>query len=394
MPEVGVMKRSACATVALGDVASNSTVATETPVADGFSRYIIGKHIPGNGSKITTWNEVGDGEFGSRIRTIIKPGDVVCTTRGPKLRVAVATFECLSAHTTFILRTKNPDVLVPEFLQAIACSDGFQDHLRRNFRGSTNLFVNWSDAARFEFPLPPLDEQRRIAYALATVEGVDEEYGRLYAAGEAALDAQISRDLLDGQREVPPSLLRVHADVQYGLTLGPSRRGRSESLPYLRVANVLRGRVDLSEIKIAGRLAGDDAYRLVDADVLVVEGHASVDEIGRAAIWRQSVYEMFHQNHLIRIRCWGTLNPEYLVLAINSGLGRSYFRAHAKNTSGLNTINSTVVKDFKLPVPPLETQAAIVRRAMLLASGLDGVRARRTELQAMKRSILTQVDRA
>jgi hypothetical protein len=223
------------------------------------------------------------------------------------------------------------------------------------------------------------------------MEAVGETYVRLSEVGEVALEAQIAKDLLDTQRKVSLTPLRAHANVQYGLTLGPSRRGRGESIPYLRVANVLRGRLDLSDIKAAGRLPGDDAYRLVTGDVLVVEGHASVNEIGRAAVWRASDQGMFHQNHLIRIRCADSLNPEYLALAINSGLGRGYFRAQAKNTSGLNTINSTVVKDFPLPVPPVQTQAAIVRGAMLLASGLGGVRSRCAALRAMKRSILTQV---
>ncbi|MEQ1757591.1 MAG: hypothetical protein ABL986_04685 [Vicinamibacterales bacterium] len=167
MPDVAMQrKKTGWANVALGDVAMNSTVATQTPEQDGFTRYIIGKHIPDDGDKITTWGEVGDGEFGSRIRTVVKPGDIVCTTRGPQLRVAVATFDCLSAHTNFVLRTNNAGVILQDYLQALACSDRFQEHLRRNFRGSTNLFVNWSDAAKFEFALPPIDEQRRLTSAL------------------------------------------------------------------------------------------------------------------------------------------------------------------------------------------------------------------------------------
>lgn len=89
--------------VKLGDVVTDSTAATKDYEADGFSRYIIGKHIPEDG-RISEWSPVGDGDFGSRIRTIVRAGDVICTTRGPKLRVAVATFDCLSAHTNFILR--------------------------------------------------------------------------------------------------------------------------------------------------------------------------------------------------------------------------------------------------------------------------------------------------
>jgi hypothetical protein len=93
--------------VALGEVADNSTAATKDPFGDGYTRYVIGKHIPTDSSKITTWNEVGDGEFGSRIRTMFRAGDIICTTRGPNLRVAVPDFDGLCAHTNFILRTKD-----------------------------------------------------------------------------------------------------------------------------------------------------------------------------------------------------------------------------------------------------------------------------------------------
>jgi len=76
--------------VKLGQVAINSTIASKDHEADEHTRYIIGKHIPEDGSRITTWNPVGDAEFGSRIRTIVRKGDVVCTSRGPKIKVAVA----------------------------------------------------------------------------------------------------------------------------------------------------------------------------------------------------------------------------------------------------------------------------------------------------------------
>ncbi len=155
--------------VRFGDVVENSTAATKDYKADGFTRYIIGKHIPQDG-RVTDWNPVDDGEFGSRIRTIVRAGDVICTTRGPKLRVAVASFDCLSAHTNFILRAMDERVILQEIAEAVARSSGFQDHLRRNFRGSTNLFVNWSDAAKYEFALPPLEEQRRLVRRLSAVQ--------------------------------------------------------------------------------------------------------------------------------------------------------------------------------------------------------------------------------
>jgi restriction endonuclease S subunit len=125
---------------------------------------------------------------------------------------------------------------------------------------------------------------------------------------------------------------------------------------YLCVANVMRGSFDLSEIKAVGTAEGDDAHRLFKGDVLIVEGHADVAQIGRAAVWAGEVPNMFHQNHLIRARCGEGLAPQFLCLLINSPHGQTYFRSHAKSSSGLNTINSTVVKDYVVPAPPIEVQ--------------------------------------
>src|SRR5438094_4314246 len=78
--------------VRLGDVAVNSTDVSIATEAEGYERYIIGKHIPADSHRVNSWNQVGDGEFGPRIRTIFRPGDVICTTRGPNLRVVTVDF--------------------------------------------------------------------------------------------------------------------------------------------------------------------------------------------------------------------------------------------------------------------------------------------------------------
>ena len=61
-----------------------------------------------------------------------------------------------------------------------------------------------------------------------------------------------------------------------------------------------------------------EKFLLKNGDVLIVEGHANVDEIGRAALWRAERDGILHQNHLIRVRCLPDLSPEYLNLYLNS----------------------------------------------------------------------------
>lgn len=71
---------------------------------------------------------------------------------------------------------------------------------------------------------------------------------------------------------------------------------------------------------------------------------------------------MLHQNHIIRARCGSELLPEVLVSYINSSFGKSYFQRNAKSTSGLNTINSSVVKKLKVPIIDIELQKEFVQK--------------------------------
>src|SRR5215467_2939451 len=108
--------------VALGDVAVNSTAVSLDPVSEGFERYIIGEHIPAGGDRVQEWGTVGDSGFGPRIRTIFQPKDVICTTRGPNLKVVRVDFKGLCAHTNFVLRTSDPSELLQPYLEAVARS--------------------------------------------------------------------------------------------------------------------------------------------------------------------------------------------------------------------------------------------------------------------------------
>ena len=161
-------------------------------------------------------------------------------------------------------------------------------------------------------------------------------------------------------------------DVQGGLQLSQRRELLSLKAPYLRVANVYRNHLDLSEVKMIG-LTEDEFQRvcLQKDDVLVVEGHGNSKEIGRCALWDGSIAECVHQNHLIRMRVKSSdIAPTYLSYYMNIG-GGAYFERTSNTTSGLNTISTGIVKRCPLVFPPLSLQqkfATIVQRFERLRS--------------------------
>ncbi len=111
------------------------------------------------------------------------------------------------------------------------------------------------------------------------------------------------------------------AQVHGGIQKQPKRAPKQNAFPYLRVANVLRGRLDLSEIELMELFGNElETLRLQPGDLLIVEGNGSVTEIGRSAVWKGQIPDCVHQNHIIRVRLLGGC-PEYVDYFWNSPRG-------------------------------------------------------------------------
>jgi type I restriction enzyme S subunit len=157
----------------------------------------------------------------------------------------------------------------------------------------------------------------------------------------------------------------------------------SVDVPYLRVANVQRGWLDLSEVKLIAVRASDvDRYRLANQDILMTEG-GDWDKLGRAAIWRGEITCCIHQNHIFRLRIPSdSILPEWVVLYANSDCGRRFFEDSSKQTTNLASINLTQLRSCPIPLPPLAEQHRIVAKVdelMALCDQLEAARQQREQ---------------
>jgi type I restriction enzyme, S subunit len=131
-------------------------------------------------------------------------------------------------------------------------------------------------------------------------------------------------------------------------------------VPYLRVANVQRGYLNLAEVKtIEATETEIRDLRLQRGDVLLNEG-GDRDKLGRGWIWNDELRECIHQNHVFRVRPDRTrIEPKYLSYYTNTH-GQRYFLEQGKQTTNLASINLTKLGALPIPVPPLELQRAMV----------------------------------
>jgi type I restriction enzyme S subunit len=142
--------------------------------------------------------------------------------------------------------------------------------------------------------------------------------------------------------------------------MGKVVNGDALELPYLRVANVQDGHLDLDVIKTVA-VSHDDVARfsLQPGDVLFTEG-GDFDKLGRGTVWRGEVPNCLHQNHVFAVRpSPAKLLPEFLAALASSAHGRRFFQLSSKQSTNLASINSTQLKEFPVPLPSLDLQRKI-----------------------------------
>jgi len=179
--------------------------------------------------------------------------------------------------------------------------------------------------------------------------------------------------------------------ISGGVTLGRKLADRNAvSRPYLRVANVQRGKLLLDHMKSLEVPAVELAkYRLESGDLLITEG-GDWDKVGRTAIWRGEIPECLHQNHVFRAR---PLSAEWCSrwteMYLNSAPARAYFAASSKQTTNLASINMTQLKSCPFPVPPLPEQHRIVTKVDQLLALVDRLKADLAESRALQERLAT-----
>ncbi|ART68894.1 hypothetical protein BTO20_10120 [Mycobacterium dioxanotrophicus] len=283
-------------------------------------------------------------------------GDVVLGRRGEMGRCAVvdATANGYLCGTGSLIVRPGP-ALSSKFLSLLLSSPDMVRTLERESLGTTMPNLNQEIVSKIQISLPPLDEQRRIAAILDHTDAIRIKQRAAIDCVNQLGHSEFAR-MFDGIK--PQATLGECGDIQGGLQVTKARDSLPLAMPYLRVANVHRGRLDLSEVKLISVTATEQARtRLESGDLLFVEGHANPREVGRVAMWTGEIHDCVHQNHLIRFRPNADrLDPVFAVAWFNSEAGASHFRRAGNTTSGLNTISTSTVRSAPTAIPPIGEQ--------------------------------------
>jgi len=383
-----------------------------------------------------TYRFIDDAAFAQEhARSRVAANDVLLTIVGTIGRTAVVPEGLPSFALQRSVAVLTPrDDLLPKYLCYQLQAPATQRYFEENARGTAQKGVYLKTLGATPILVPPLDEQREIVDEIekqfsrldeavanlqrvkanlkrykasvlkAAVEGrlveteasIAQREGRSYETGEQLLQRILEerRSKWNGKGKYKEPLLPVTdelpalpegwtwarldslAALKGGITVDSKRVDPSaRSVPYLRVANVQRGFIDLAEVKQINASPADiKELRLEHGDVLFNEG-GDRDKLGRGWIWEGQLGDCIHQNHVFRARMYlGAMTPK-LVSWWGNTFGKDYFLRVGKQTTNLASINLGKLSEFPVPVPPRAVQLRMVQEIERLLSVVDEVEA-------------------
>ena len=358
-------------TVALGDLCEfvrgpfGGSLKKNIFVSDGYAVYEQQHAINNQCADFRYF--ITEDKFREMQRFVVKPNDILMSCSGTIGKTTIVSSDApLGIINQALLKITASEEVDTLFLKLFMQSSHFNAQLMNTVDGAAIQNVaSVKILKQILISLPPLAEQKRIAAILDKADAIRKKRQQAVELADQFLKSvfmDMFGDPVTNPKGWDEKRLDNIASVRSGVTKGRQLYGKSTvSAPYMRVANVQDGHLNLDDIQHIEVLQGDiDRYRLMPGDLLLTEG-GDRDKLGRGAVWQGEIKDCIHQNHIFCVRSdVGIICPEFLSAQIASQRGKRYFLKVGKQTTGIATINKTALSAYPALVPPMELQEKFI----------------------------------
>jgi type I restriction enzyme S subunit len=334
--------------VKFGDVVKNANLTERNPAAAGIDRIVGLEHLDPENLHIRRWNAAQDGTSFSRK---FVPGQTLFgKRRAYQRKVAFAEFEGICSGDILTFEPKSEKVLLPELLPFICQSDAFFDHALGTSAGSLSPRTSWKALKDFEFPLPSIEEQKRIAEILWAADEVVESNLNLLKSINIYKETLIERELVSTSKE---GNLEDYC-LSDGIKIGPFgsllhlEDYQSEGVPVVMPADIENGAIVEERIARISHQKADELanYRLRENDILFPRR----GDLTKRAIVLKNQENWLCGTGTIRVRLKDNINPRAVFLAVTSDTTNRWLERFSVGTTMPNLNASTIKKiPFHLP---------------------------------------------
>lgn len=188
--------------VLLGDVASEYKEKCKGS-KDGYP--IVGlEHLVPEEINLSSWDENKENTF----TKIFRKGHVLFGRRRAYLKkAAVALFDGICSGDITVIEAK-PEKIIPELLPFVIQNDNLFDFAVGKSAGSLSPRVKWEHLKNYEFELPSLDKQCRLAELLWSMNDTRKAYKKLIDETDNLVKSQFIGPAAHKDFSVHATLLR------------------------------------------------------------------------------------------------------------------------------------------------------------------------------------------
>jgi restriction endonuclease S subunit len=315
--------------------------------------YVGLEHLDPQDVHVRRWGK-GSDVIGTKLR--FRKGDIIFgRRRAYQRKLAVAEFDGICSAHAMVVRAK-PEVMLPKFLPFLMMSDRFMNRAVEISVGSLSPTINWKTLKREEFALPTLDQQRRIAEILWSVDDVLQANIDQSAACHLIVQATVD-EIFDanGTRKdiVLKPLDKLTTKIVDGVHKTPNYT--QEGAPFIVIENLNRGSyIDFSDT----RFVSWDDHREFIKRAHPEPGDVLVSKDGTLGLTRyvdtERAFSIFVSVALLKPK-HSVLDGRFLAFYMRSQL----FWEHVRRTSAGSALKHIHLRDFKtapFPLFPIQVQ--------------------------------------
>ncbi|MDA9323094.1 restriction endonuclease subunit S [Flavobacteriaceae bacterium] len=397
-----------------GDVAIQQKGKVDRDNTD-LTRYVQGGHMNSEDLHLRSWGELEDEYLGPAFIRRFDEGDILYGSRRTYLRkVVIAPFSGITSNTTFVIRANEKNI-DKRLLPFIMMSEGFTENSVRNSKGSVNPYINWKDIAKYEFLLPPKDQQAQLAKLLWAMDDLIEKEISIKNKLKVTLNAFIRKIftneiISNSDKETvkckslfqtkweersfpvnwkPMKLKEALESTQNGFAEG---KRDENGTAQLRMNNVTSdGRIDLEKVAMIPLRNNIERYLIFDDDVLFCNTN-SEDLVGKCILATSEIKDFSFSNHFTRLRGRQELiTQKFLYLWLKFHFDIGLFEQLCTKWIGQAAVQTESLVRLQIVIPPINEQEHAGNYCQKIEDNIDVLTVKIDNSKSLQKSLINQI---
>lgn len=290
-----------------------------------------------------------------------------------------------AVFASYLIRVKPAQSIYPSYLAHYFQSAGYWSQILKKTQGAAQGGVNATSLSELEIPIPPLDQQRRIAAILDKADALRRQRRRAIEIGEC-LSSSAFREMFGRSLGLPEVSLAELIDPDDKINYGVVQPGDNDpdGVFLVRVSDLQNGKVSHAQLrKVACEVSNKHRRSLLLGYEILI---SCVGSTGGIAVATEAEKGFNIARAVARVPIKDRVLRDYVAEYLRSSSVQEYFRKELRTVSQ-PTLNIKQISETRIPLAPIARMQAFVQQAETIRGLQEDAAAAATRQDALFKSL-------